>query len=354
MSEEKIPIPEPFSGGIFLTYKCNLGCKHCMYACSPAWQSDWISEEDAARILAQLSDKLRGKYPHPGRVGINYGIHFTGGEPFLNFDLLLKVTEMASRFGLPSTFVETNCFWCRDDETTEEKLTRLREAGLDGILISVNPFVIERVPFERIERAVRISRRVFGGNVIIYQGYFYDQFRGLGLKGTLPFEEYLRKAGHGLYYAELIPAGRLPYKLGYLFRKYPAERFFGQSCRRELIRDWHIHIDNYCNFIPGYCAGISLGDARDLDSLCRGISLKERPVLKALLTDIEELYKLGREFGYREGEGYISKCHLCVDIRRHLAKHGQFEELKPKQFYEQLEQNIEITLSDDLPLSINF
>jgi len=308
-----------------------------MYACSPQWKGDWISEEDAERILAQLSAKLRGKYHHPGRIGVNVGLHFTGGEPFLNFDLLLSVTEMAERLGIPSTFVETNCFWCRDDERTREKLVKLRDAGLDGILISVNPFVIEHVPFERMERAVRISREIFGSNVIVYQAYFYDQFRRLGLQETLPFEEYLQRAGHGLYHAELLPGGRISYKLGHLYRKYPARHFFGESCRRELIRDWHIHVDNYCNFIPGYCAGISLGDARDLDSICRGIDLDELPVLRALLTSLEELYELGKEWGYQERDGYVSKCHLCVDIRRHLSEHGDFKELRPREFYERLE-----------------
>ena len=61
-------------------------------------------------------------------------------------------------------------------------------------------------------------------------------------------------------------------------------------------------------------------------------------MLRALLTDLEELYQLGREFGYQEREeGYISKCHLCVDIRRHLARSGEFKELRPRQFYEHLE-----------------
>jgi len=334
----KLPVPEPFSGGILLSYKCNSSCKHCMYACSPGWKGDWISEEDAESILSQFSARLRGKYPYPDRIGVNYGIHFTGGEPFLNFDLLLKVTEIASKLEIPSTFVETNCFWCRDDETTRERLVKLKDAGLDGILISANPFIVEQIPFERTERAARISEEIFGGNVIIYRRFFYDQFKRLGLKGTLPFEEYLQKAGYSsLYHIELLPMGRVPYKLGGLFRKHPARRFFGESCRKELIRDWHIHIDNYCNFIPGYCAGISLGDVRDLDAICQGIDLDELPVLKALLTRMEGLYRLGEEFGYEEREGYISKCHLCLDIRRHLVQHGEFKELRPREFYEHLE-----------------
>jgi MoaA/NifB/PqqE/SkfB family radical SAM enzyme len=308
-----------------------------MYACSPSWPADWISREDATRVLSQLADKMRGKYPYPGQVGVNEGIHFTGGEPFLNFDLLLYLTETAERLGIPSTFVETNGFWCRDDNTTRERLRALKDAGLDGILISANPFILEGISFERTKRAVRISREVFGRNAIVYQAFFYEQFKSLDLRETLAFEDYLRRAGIGLQYVELFANGRVPFKLADLYQQHPAHRFFGASCRRELIREWHIHVDNYCNFVPGYCGGLSLGDARELDALCRGIDLDELPVLKALLTDLADLYHLGVECGYEEREHYISKCHLCVDVRRHLVRHGDFEELEPREFYERLE-----------------
>ena len=67
-----------------------------------------------------------------------------------------------------------------------------------------------------------------------------------------------------------------------------------------MTLDWHAHIDNYCNYMTGYCGGLSLGDARDLDSICEGIPLKEHPILESLVTDLEKLYLLGvKEFGYR-------------------------------------------------------
>ncbi|HSR33415.1 MAG TPA: radical SAM protein [Anaerolineae bacterium] len=333
----RVRIPEPYSAGFFLSYKCSSTCKHCLYACSPRWPADWISEEDAAEILSQLARAMRGKYPHPGRVGVNDGVHFTGGEPFLNFALLLRLTEIATRLEIPVTFVETNGFWARDDATTREKLCALRDAGLDGILVSANPFILEQIPFERTERAVRISREVFGANAIVYQQFFYRQFQELGLRGTLPFDDYLDRAGHGLQYVELFANGRVPYKMGDLFHHYPAEHFFGASCRRELIRDWHVHVDNYGNLLPGFCGGLSLGDARDLDALCRGIDLDGLPVLKALLTDLADLYHLSLRFGYEEKAGYVSKCHLCLDTRRHLAKTGDFTELQPRELYERLE-----------------
>ncbi len=338
---KRLKLKKPVSGGILLSYKCNSECKHCMYACSPKWKADWISESDLRKILGQLSEKIEPSPFGPHRIGINYGLHLTGGEPFLNFNLLLKVTKILRELGIPSTFVETNCFWCIDEEDAREKLMKLRENGLDGILISVNPFVLEYVPFERTEKAINISREIFGRNLMIYQEFFYHQFKTFKIKGVLSFTDYLRRAGfRSLYYAELLPMGRAVYKLNQLFRKYPAKHFFGLSCKEELTRGWHFHVDNYCNYMTGYCGGISLGDARNLNSLIEnGVNLDDHPILKALVEDLKELYEIAVEdFGYRElKNGYISKCHLCLDIRRHIVQiTDEFKELKPVEFYRHL------------------
>jgi len=338
---KKLLVPKPVSAGIFLSYKCSSECRHCMYACSPRWKADWISEKDLGEFLIQLSDKILPSPLGPDRIGVNYGLHFTGGEPFLNFDLLLKAVELAHEIGIPSTFVETNSFWCIDDKGTREKLVQLKDSGLDGMLISVNPFILEQVPFERTERAIRASREIFKENVMVYQGIFYHQFKGLSIKSALSFEEYLQKVGlSGLSFVELLPMGRAVYELGYLYRKHPATQFFGESCRESLTREWHIHIDNYGNYMTGYCGGISLGDARDMNSIWDGINLEEHPILEALMTDLEKLYELGvKEFGYKERkEGYVSKCHLCLDIRKHIAQQSnEFKELRPREFYSHLE-----------------
>ncbi len=307
-----------------------------MYACSPQWKADWLSVEDAKKILIKLAKKIKPAPNGPESVGINHGLHFTGGEPFLNFELLIKLVEMAAELRIPSTFVETNGFWCKDDRTTRYRLLRLKNAGLKGLLVSVNPFIIEEVPFERTERAVRIGNELFGKALIVYQEFFFNLFRRLRIKGVLSFQEFLKRQGESLNYVELIPMGRAVHELGYLFRKYPAEEFFGESCREELGRPWHVHIDNYGNYMTGYCGGISLGDAQSLEFGCQEIKLDEYPIIEAVASDIQDFYTLGKEkFGYEDKEdGYISKCHLCLDLRRHIVQQtDSFKELRPREFY---------------------
>ena len=336
----KLTIPRPVSAGVFLSYMCSSECRHCMYACSPRWRADWIGEKDLERILTQLSETIQPSRLGARYVGLNHGLHFTGGEPFLNFELLVRAVEKAHELRIPSIFVETNSFWCFNDRQTRDRLERLRNAGLHGLLVSVNPFILEEVPFERTERAINFGRKVFGSNAMVYQETFLNQFRSHQLKGTLQFERYLQLFGpDGFSRAELLPLGRANYELAEFYEKHPADEFFGVKCVESLTRQWHVHVDNYGNYLPGYCGGISLGDARELSSVCTERDLEGLRVLGALATGLGELYKLARDdFGYSPlADGYVSGCHLCLDIRRHLVHEtDQFEELEPKEFYAQL------------------
>ena len=117
-------------------------------------------------------------------------------------------------------------------------------------------------------------------------------------------------------------------------------RWKAGPCSPPFLRNWHNHFDNYSNFIPGYCGGITLGDCRELDDLLKtGINLKEYPVLKYLISDdMRGLLQFALDSGYDENkDGYYSKCHLCVDIRKYLKTKDDFRELKPDAFYANLD-----------------
>ncbi|MCJ7819366.1 MAG: hypothetical protein MUP25_06045 [Syntrophales bacterium] len=105
-----VTVPQPISGGLLLSYKCSAECRHCMYLCSPRWPADWITSEDLEAVLSQLAGRIEPSPWGPEAIGLSDGLHFTGGEPFLNFDLLRQAVEIADELRIPSTFVETNCF----------------------------------------------------------------------------------------------------------------------------------------------------------------------------------------------------------------------------------------------------
>jgi len=273
-------------------------------------------------------------------IGINQGLHFTGGEPFLKFNLLLRLVRIAAGLGIEGTFVETNCFRCTNPEATWDKLNQLKECGLRGMLVSVNPFTLEYVPLERPLIALREAKKVFGRNVLVYQETFLRKILEAGIRGRNPLDRTLEILGtNNLGELELLPKGRAPYQLEALYRKYPARAFFRSSCGSELTRGWHFHIDNYFNYLPGYCGGISLGDARDMDSIRSGVDLDDHPILDLLVGGLGRLYDFAvEEFHYSERpEGYVSKCHLCLDMRKYISEQtNEFRELSPGEFYQRL------------------
>jgi hypothetical protein len=121
------------------------------------------------------------------------------------------------------------------------------------------------------------------------------------------------------------------------FPRFSAARLCAESCSPPFLREWHNHFDNYGNYMPGFCGGISFGDCRQLDQLLEeGIDTEKKPVLAYIAQgNFAGLLDFARHHGYKESqEGYFSKCHLCVDVRKHLVTIDTFEELAPRQFYD--------------------
>jgi sulfatase maturation enzyme AslB (radical SAM superfamily) len=71
------------SGGILLTYWCNATCANCYENCGPN-KNSVMPVEDAKEYMIELK-KL-------GCVG--QGFHFAGGEPFRNYNQLIKIIEI--------------------------------------------------------------------------------------------------------------------------------------------------------------------------------------------------------------------------------------------------------------------
>jgi hypothetical protein len=325
------------SGGIILSYQCNSACRHCLYAAAPDWD-DWMDVQDAGLIFQGLLKTCRHLR----------GFHIAGGEPFLDFGRLLRVQRLATEFGIPIEYVETNASWCIDEATAKDKFSQLRDAGLGCVLVSSSPFHAEHIALNRISTAVKVGYDIFGpGGVILWIPEFYRQLSAIRTDLPIPLKEYVDSVGEGTarYLIRsgysLITGGRLGYEMDDFYEKRPPERCAGDHCRMEILESGHAHFDPYGNFVPSFCSGITLGDARDLPALTEGLDLDRSPLLRILVDQGPyALYEFAeKEFGYKPlPDGYIGKCHLCVDVRRFIRRHtDEFAELSPGQFYEHLE-----------------
>ncbi len=102
-----------------------------------------------------------------------------------------------------------------------------------------------------------------------------------GLKDRVSFQGYLKleKKENLLRNVEFFMMGRTPYALKDEMREYypsfPASSYFHEPCITPLLRTWHNHFDNYGNYAPGFCGGITLGDCQNLNRLLdEGIEVK--------------------------------------------------------------------------------
>ena len=323
--------------GIILSYRCHSGCRHCIYNCGPGWEKEAMSPETLRQALEAVQ-----VWPRTPQV------HLTGGEPFLHFPLLLEGTRMATELGI-WVYVETSGGWCTDEDEAVERFVALRQVGLRAVLISCSPFHAERIPLVRTMRTIRAALEVFGSyQVTVYMPQFLEIMQDLSddLERPIPFSRYeeelgvegarrLLWEGYGV-----VSGGRAGYELSHLAGTRPVEAFAGASCASEILYAQHSHFDLYGNFIPAWCGGLAVGDWRDLSQVLDNFQEERYPPLVETLIERGPygLCEMAQErYEYRPRvEGYTGKCHLCVDVRRHLVEMGDFAELRPHGFYKNI------------------
>jgi hypothetical protein len=273
-------------------------------------------------------------------------VHFTGGEPFLHFDLLLEGVRWAVDRGIVN-YVETSASWCIDDEDVIQRFAELKQAGMQAVLISCSPFHAEKIPPARTLRAVKASLEIFGSRgTIVYQPEYLQIIQLFDMDRPTPLSRYeqefgVEEAGRILWQGYgIISGGRSGYKLGHLVPKYPAESFAGMNCARDILFAHHSHFDLYGNYISGFCGGLTIGSWRELPHVLKNFRTGCYP---PLIENLIEHGPYGLAQMAQEGHGYLpdhagytGKCHLCVDVRSHLVQVVDFHELRPLRFYENL------------------
>jgi molybdenum cofactor biosynthesis enzyme MoaA len=138
--------PLLFRVGLLLTERCDAACRHCWFSSSP--------DRKAAMNLEQAKRYIDAASANGARW-----VSFTGGEPFLVYDLLLDLTAYASSNGRLSEAV-TNCNWATSREKALQRLLPLKEAGLDTLNMSVDDFHQETIPLTRVKNCFEAAKRL--------------------------------------------------------------------------------------------------------------------------------------------------------------------------------------------------
>jgi hypothetical protein len=318
--------------GIILSYRCHSACKHCLYNCGPGWEKEPMSLQTLQEALEAVTT-----WPSPPQI------HFTGGEPFLHFPLLLEAVRLASELGI-TNYAETSASWCTDKMEAVKRFETLKREGLQAVLISCSPFHAERIPPVRTLEAVGAALEVFGSDqVIVYLPDFLRVIQAFDLERPTPLSRYEEEFGADgarriLWQGySIISGGRSGYELGHFTSRHEPRAFAGTDCAVDILYAHHSHFDLYGNFISGFCGGLTVGDWHQLPQLLVDFSEGRYPPLIEILVERGPygLCELAEDrYVYSQlPEGYAGKCHLCVDVRRHLFETGDFPELRPPGFY---------------------
>ncbi len=251
-----------------------------------------------------------------------YSVHIGGGEPLLKPDKILGVLDTAKKYNIDIEYIETNASWYKDEASAKAVLKELQSHGVNTLLISIDPFHNEYIPFWKVKALIRTCS-VVKMNVFPWLMEFWDDIDAMDDKSPHSLDEYTRLFGQD-YPVNLLNRyglnlkGRAFKTYRPVLRKQPYEQILEESRPCKLLSGvYHFHVDLYGNFIPQSCPGFSV----PLKELVNGADPGKYSIFNSLETaGVKGLVELAKkEYGYIPKNEYAGKCDLCYDIRNHLV-----------------------------------
>ena len=321
--------------GLITNYCCTFRCAHCLYCASPH-----IEEEIHGAHLEGLIQQM-------DRVLGSVLLHIGGGEPLIYFDRIRHLISSLRKTQIILEYVETNGSTLL--RKRRHKLHALKKEGLECLLVSISPFHNAFINQEDIKAVIRDVVDIFGTRGIFpwHPGYlpFLERFSP---HERIPVSDYFSRFSSEEVRLQLTsimyihPGGRAAYFLANHLPCRPAESLLEKDCRSSLASPVHAHLDYRGNYLTGFCSGLRLGEEAgfSLEALFgHGIRLSRYPILDILVRKgVRGLYEHALKAGFApQKKGYVSPCHLCLDMRVHLYfQEARYPELYPDFFYEEL------------------
>lgn len=324
-------IPPLRSGGLMLSYQCDLRCRHCNYNARPG-AGQWMSEAMLDLVLDTLA----------GERGL-IDIHIGGGEATLNPQLLETAIRRAQAKNIRLSYLETNGNYAVSVEAARDVFRPLKEAGLGAVLVSVSPYHNETIPLNHTLNCLQAAVEVFGhDSVFPWLSHFIPMLGKMDPDVPHNLDEFFAandiepESGELLRLFPLSPGGRVPTGLRRCFHPQPAETFRIGHCLDTLTGTDHFHIDPDGNLFTGHCPGIITARVPDLH---HEKNPDQDPVFIAVaLGGPHALMETARRlYGFEESDdGYISPCDLCLQSRKCLIENDpeRWHELGPLTYYQ--------------------
>jgi organic radical activating enzyme len=297
------------SGGIMTNYDCPAKCAHCRHNASPTRNGGFISQAMLEKILTKLE-----------KLGCN-SIHIEGGEPFLYPDKLIDAVKQINESALHLEHIVTNCSWYKNQKDTKSILKTLKAYGLGRLLVKVSPFQNESIPLRKMQNIAKVAEQL-GINVMVWDNEVYPEVSSFDTSKTHSLKKYIKKYGAD-YMKKLAVcfnvtfAGRSFNVYEPFLNKYTIPDILkqNQGCSYDFPTAVHFHVDMYGNFVFSHTNGVTI----HIDDIDKKFDPEKYPYLAILMNGgVESLYKLATsKYNFKPStNGYISKCHLCYQLRK--------------------------------------
>lgn len=323
----ELKIPSPQSGGLLVSYQCSASCHHCYLSCSNK-KSKKMKLEDIEEYMAGFKQD---------NIPFNE-VHITGGEPFLDFNYLKDILDVASKSNYHGMGeVETNAFWAINDKICKNRLTDLAKKGLSGICISSDIFHQEFISLDNVNRLAYWTREILGKNSLrLRWPGGLNESKHFGEMDSTDFKEYTGRTDRE-FRVRLVGRGFM--SLSNLLPKRSINEIQSSSCLDKMVSKGHYHIDPHRDLLVGIgCVSLGkLDKNKTISKTLSNINFNTNPIFHWLGLEGPKgnFLDYAKENGFRESKGgYVDKCHLCFDIRKWLLENNSdTQEIGPKEAF---------------------
>ncbi|WP_192929866.1 radical SAM protein [Alkaliphilus serpentinus] len=133
------------------TYQCSGKCKHCSVGKEINKSSHFkhIATKQASDAIKKLSQLFSVS-----------SIMTFGGEPLLYPDVVCEIHETAALCGIGTRQLITNGYFSKNDERLMSDASLLKKSGVNNLLLSVDVFHQEIIPFEAVYSFAKCVKKV--------------------------------------------------------------------------------------------------------------------------------------------------------------------------------------------------
>lgn len=274
-----------------------------------------MSVKDAAAYLSEATEVSKLK-----------SFMVFGGEPMLYPERAVAIFEKASRFRIPEIEMLTNGFWGKNKSNAETMARRLKTAGVNTLGVSIDAFHLSHIPIEYPRNAALASvdagiERVTW-NVTVVESIDAPNEHDTKTRQIL---ETLKPLNIDAHIHKIIPVGRATQSLSQYFTKPNLE---GPCETEPFTNDSLKNPTSVCIEPSGsveICWHLSVGNAKQaplsriLNEYDWRKNLITRIVLEEGPTGLLRFLSKGDASAIQQNH-YVSKCHLCIEIGKHIGR----------------------------------